>query len=664
MIRGKINTICYFINISLICLMLMICCGCSSKNTAEENDSEKNSSEGNSLEEIDVTENELHLEDYIIDETKTTYSLSDLMPKDENIIFAGLYDENTILLLNEEVQSNQLVHTVETLSLDTGEIATQIENQNQLPEEHYGGAYGYFVINYNPFIIYDCNTCVLEIYNDKIDDVAYVSFGEGVNVGTAKYSIPDNSIYFLLDYNQKIYKMDLTSLDYSMEDSLVAPQMIDAEEKCKLIWEPDVNIGSCSLSGIDEKGNLINIKALDLVSDKWINLIYNLNTGEYEEVFANEYEIFYELQAADNSWTLTGIYDEEGIAIEGYEFCDYDKGGKYLFHPDLSVYQELDDDIYYALRFDIGGFGREGQLLSGVVDYNSGRYKDILLWDYSITEPEPAEDITDMETVALYQEIDYGALTDKADILEDKYGIQIIMGANMKNQFQDYTAEVVEDEEVINNALDVIDEALSMYPDGFLDELKKNWITSINIYLTGTLTAENSEFNISYASAVTSGYAGYQMIALDISDVGLCSTLIHEMSHVIDNKLGAMGVLTSLEEQWAECNPEGFEYYNNYIEYEGDFEYTALSDEFVNNPDFDIVYFCDDYSKTYSTEDRARIMEYFYLWENIPYYYNSQHIQEKLGIYLKFLNENFTSFQKDDSCLWNEMYEKLISEGI
>lgn len=663
----------YIIQFVAICMMLILCCGCSTKhsvgeNKSEENISEENKSEENKSEENSETKKEIHLEDYVIDEAKTTYSLSDLIPEDANTIFAGFYDENTILMLDEDVRDNQLVHTIETLSLETGELTTRFENKNQVPEGHYGTTYGYFVINYNPFIIYDCNTCVLEIYNDKLDDVAYISFGGDVYFGTVQYSPAAHSVYFMTDYNKKIYKMDLAALDYGMDDSLGAPQVIDAETVCELVWEPDVNMGSSLLSGIDESGNLLKIRAIDLTSDKWVNLLYNVNTGEYEKVFSDESELYYELQAVDNSWALMGFGSNEDIGYTGYEFRDYDKGIKYVFRPDLSVYQdnanqESNDAPHYALKFDTGSIGKDGWLLSGVVDYNGGKFQDILLWNYGNAEAEEIEDAIGIQEVELYQEVDYGELTEKADLLEEKYGIQIIMGANVKNQFPNYIAEVVEDEDLINDALDRIDAALSVYPDGFIEELQQKWITSINFYLAGTLTSEDSETYLETAGGVASGNAGYQMIALNIETASI-ETILHEMSHVIDNRLSDMGVLYELEEQWAACNPEGFDYYYNYMEYGGDVENTSSSGAYWSSMDYDSVYFYTEYSKTYPTEDRATLIENFYLWERIPYCYNSVHIQEKLGVYLKFLEENFESCKKDNNSLWNTLYDRLISEGI
>ncbi len=73
---------------------------------------------------------------------------------------------------------------------------TRFEKGNQVSEGHYSSTYGYVVINYNPFIIYSCNTCALEIYNDRLDAAAYVSLAEVFLL--AQYSIPVLIMLFIL----------------------------------------------------------------------------------------------------------------------------------------------------------------------------------------------------------------------------------------------------------------------------------------------------------------------------------------------------------------------------------------------------------------------------------------------------------------------------------
>jgi hypothetical protein len=153
------------------------------------------------------------------------------------------------------------------------------------------------------------------------------------------------------------------------------------------------------------------------------------------------------------------------------------------------------------------------------------------------------------------------------------------------------------------------------------------------------------------------------MMVFDITQWGIGQNLIHEMSHVIDNKLMDMGLIDELNEQWSECNPEGFEYYDSYMGYEGDWTYTAYSDEYYEDMDAEKIYFYDDYAKTYPGEDRARIMENFYDWDWVESYYNSSHFQAKIGIYLDFLEAHFDTC-RDGNYKWRDMYERLIKEGI
>jgi hypothetical protein len=150
------------------------------------------------------------------------------------------------------------------------------------------------------------------------------------------------------------------------------------------------------------------------------------------------------------------------------------------------------------------------------------------------------------------------------------------------------------------------------------------------------------------------------MVALDITLWGTRETLLHEMSHVIDNKFGNDGLIDDLNEKWAECNPPGFDYYYNYFDYEGDTENTSLAEEYWVDWNPEIVYFYDDYAKTYPGEDRARVMEHFTDWDTLEDCYSSSHLQKKIGVYLDFLEAHFESCQ-DGNYLWRELYNQLVT---
>ena len=129
----------------------------------------------------------------------------------------------------------------------------------------------------------------------------------------------------------------------------------------------------------------------------------------------------------------------------------------------------------------------------------------------------------------------------------------------------------------------------------------------IEVHLVGTLTKRPSEeTNLGFTSFA--GFAeqqeGKSVIAVDITRLGsLEQTLYHEIAHLIDNKLAFDASLREdaiySEEAWQALNPTTFAYAESYHN---------LPMELYQE-EYD-AYFIDIYSRTFSKEDRARIMEY------------------------------------------------------
>ena len=107
-------------------------------------------------------------------------------------------------------------------------------------------------------------------------------------------------------------------------------------------------------------------------------------------------------------------------------------------------------------------------------------------------------------------------------------------------------------------------------------------------------------------------------------------------------------------------NPAGFSYYNSYIdengesyEFSGSKAYTAEG----GAPD-DEIYFIDAYSKTYSMEDRARLMESLLTGADpLINYGGCPHIQEKLAYYARFLRQNLDDGTWPARTEWEEALE-------
>ena len=288
---------------------------------------------------------------------------------------------------------------------------------------------------------------------------------------------------------------------------------------------------------------------------------------------------------------------------------------------------------------------------------DSGRAKSLYLWDTAPAGKKswktPAAEPWQMPAPE-----EYGALTETAAELEKRYGVKIVLGGNIPSQFRDYDALAMTDPSVISGSLEVLDHVLSIYPDGYFEDLMGDYYRGIVFYLTGELTPLSAADNISNAGAFVTDAEGLCQIALNLSTDLYPQTIVHELTHAADYRFAGEGLWD--ESAWNALNPEGFTYYDSYIdengssyEFTGSTQYTAAGGSAPED-----VWFIDPYSKTYAMEDRARLMEYLMQDDSIySVCYTSPHIQKKLDFYFQFLRNTLGG-------RWPEMtqWEKYLRE--
>ena len=232
-------------------------------------------------------------------------------------------------------------------------------------------------------------------------------------------------------------------------------------------------------------------------------------------------------------------------------------------------------------------------------------------------------------------------LREKADAMEQRYGLTILLGAECATEFNSFTALQVDDYETVSTALDTLDAALSQYPEGFFRQLRYGNVQGIEIQLVGELTAtDDQRLNGSYSAFVEEQWDKNLMVA----DVYTCyeSSYYHEVSHIIDNFLfwdscQRSGAVFS-EEGWMALNPVGFDYAYDYA---AEFE-SFLTAEQEN-------FFIDTYSTVSPTEDRARVMEYAMMEHSGWVFDEKEGMLNKLEYYSQCIRDAF------DTTLWPQI---------
>jgi hypothetical protein len=237
----------------------------------------------------------------------------------------------------------------------------------------------------------------------------------------------------------------------------------------------------------------------------------------------------------------------------------------------------------------------------------------------------------------------------RADEIGAEYGVDIFISKECCNYLGGYVVMEESDATVIDQALDILEEQLAMYPDGFFQQFDGTWIDGIDIYLAGTLMGRSAGV-LDYAGGFQLEYNGGYAMVIDVSwPDSLTSTFHHELSHAIESKLGWDSDVYIDGDEWAKLNPDASVYGDSYTDSYEEWGTDEIRSFVYGWCDPEDAYFIDEYSLTYPTEDRARLFEYVmcpdYAWIDFE---ESPHLAEKLNLYASYIREGFDTTGWDD----------------
>lgn len=280
-------------------------------------------------------------------------------------------------------------------------------------------------------------------------------------------------------------------------------------------------------------------------------------------------------------------------------------------------------------------------------------YSHIVLWDLN-QKTELTRDSADHS--AKYYSSDQPdqkgiqALKDRAQVLGKKYGVNIYLADECKREFPGYHAEPVYQTRLLKESLTVLEKALSSYPDDFFRQLNIPETGKLGIYIAGNFSTVRND-NPDHVGGVYFYEEGSQYLVLNASNFSsLESTIYHEISHAIDRYAKITAPLKDLydyeDDVFNQLNPAGFSYDYSYRSNEDkkDLAFTAASQS-------DNVYFIDYYSKSFPSEDRARIMENAMHPQGIDYFQYPA-LRKKLEYMSRFLREIFDTGKWESETVW------------
>ena len=228
------------------------------------------------------------------------------------------------------------------------------------------------------------------------------------------------------------------------------------------------------------------------------------------------------------------------------------------------------------------------------------------------------ENMVDQTLIARYQgmettqelrgSLEY--LKQGAQVMEEEYQVGILLSSQCRDVISrsyfmaQTTDELPETEELslLQQSLACLNHVLGTYPTSYFPQFsdESRGIHGIRFLLVGAI--ENS-YDIMAFEYFQDGWFN---VVFDITRPSQEANLYHELWHATEDRAMILKGVWVNESIWDSFNPEGFTYSGIYET----FRDADDSDTYLGARNMESIHFVDNYSKIYSKEDRARVMEY------------------------------------------------------
>lgn len=241
-------------------------------------------------------------------------------------------------------------------------------------------------------------------------------------------------------------------------------------------------------------------------------------------------------------------------------------------------------------------------------------------------------------------------LKKRAEVLGEKLGVNILIGDECRMVANSYAFMPTDDFDSISSILDMLETESAKYPAGFFSQIAKVF-GEIDICITDSIKGlENN--TIDSALGLSTVTEDKMIIAINTGP-GAAHTFHHEIAHCIDRYINSDSSYKKLfDSEWNKLNPSGFSYLNSYAK---DIPEDVMKYAYSAGYSHD-SYFIDLYAMAYSTEDRARIMEYLMTDDSTVDIDSCPNIQNKINYYAECIRDRF------DTSTWGKLYwEKYLN---
>lgn len=288
-----------------------------------------------------------------------------------------------------------------------------------------------------------------------------------------------------------------------------------------------------------------------------------------------------------------------------------------------------------------------------VLIYVYGEKNHLLVWDLNEQGSQTGDSTCYFRDWQNPEEPDFGALealSVRADEIGAKYGVKIYFGDELEDCYRDiYDYEITYNAVRLEQALNMLDEALALYPDGMLAQLDDTFGSALKIYLSGEIVAADGTA-LTTAVGIQKTLEDNTFMVLDILAVyDYERTIHHELFHAVEGHLNN-GEYYFDYDTWMTYNPDGFDYDYSYTENEMNSDRTYVVGDSEAGE-----YFIDTYSKSFPNEDRARIMEYAMMEPELQTgCFESEPLRRKLTCICEQIRAGFDTTGWPEKTIWEQ----------
>ncbi len=377
------------------------------------------------------------------------------------------------------------------------------------------------------------------------------------------------------------------------------------------------------------------------------------------EVLPNRQLLFYETEQGEDGATVRlGLYDQEHNPVSSTSFTVEEQYvwlyGTPIVLPEenallIPVQGESLDLYFYRWDYTDDGGTLEGLEVSEAV-YADPMIADVTdRWDPAYFQPEecPAE-LADLRA--------------RADELEEEYGLTIYISDECRNFLGSYAITDLSDHDTVAYALEILEEELAKYPEGFFRQFEDQWLEGIELYLAGTIIGIGDGV-LDYAGGLQTTKGGSIVLAVDCCvPEDLRTALHHEISHAIEIHLMFSDAGGVDEAVWNDLNPSSQQFGDCYTYSYETFGYETFYGFVYDLTTSKNVYFIDTYSLTFPTEDRARLFENVMSGSSTVDWASCPNLRAKLNYYAECIRAGFDTTGWED-VPWEVWLEEDALDG-